>query len=173
MAFCVAFAAQAQEGEPAAKEDKAAAEEPIPGKSDTLKWAEENFHYIGEKKCKLCHKDQFNSWAETPHAKAWDALSAEEQKNAECIQCHITGISEKNDTLVNVGCEACHGPGSDYKSKKTMEDLKLAAAGGLLPVTEETCVRCHNKKSPTFKSFEYEKALKAGVHEHFTKEEKK
>jgi hypothetical protein len=171
IAFAFAYMAQAQDAEKAT--EAAATEEAAPGKSDTLMWAESNFHYIGDKKCKMCHKDQYNSWAETPHAKAWESLSEEEQKNEECAGCHSVGKDDEGTLMVNVGCEACHGPGSEYKSMKAMKDPKLAAEAGLLAVTEETCLRCHNKKSPTFKGFEYEEALKTGVHEHFVKEEKK
>jgi hypothetical protein len=158
--------AQAQD----AKEE--ATKKVVPTKSDTLKWAEANFEYVGEKKCKMCHKKiQYTSWLETPHAKAWDLLKPEEQKNPECAGCHSTGMNKNDSLLVNVGCEACHGPGSDYKKKKTMEDAKLASVGGLLPITEATCVRCHNESSPTFKSFNYEEALKKGIHAHPAAEE--
>ena len=74
--------------------------------------------------------------------------------------------------LVNVGCEVCHGPGSKYKSMKTMKNIKLATAAGLLPVTEKTCIRCHNKRSPFYKKFDFATAVKAGVHEHFKKKGK-
>ena len=145
----------------------------VPGKCDTLKWAEAKFQYVGEKSCKMCHKAQHESWLTTPHAKAWEVLKPEEQKNAECVECHSVGKTKADSLLVNVACEACHGPGSEYKAKKTMEDPKLAAAAGLLPITEATCVRCHNKKSPTFKGFVYAEALKKGIHAHPPKEEKK
>jgi len=146
------------------------AEVKAPGKPDTLKWAEANFKYVGEKKCKMCHKEQFATWSETLHGKAWASLKAEEQKKAECIGCHSTGMNESDSLLVNVGCEVCHGPGSEYKSKKTMQDPKLAAAAGLMPITEATCIRCHNKTSPTYKEFKFAEALKTGVHAHPAKE---
>ena len=163
-AVALGVVAQAEEGKDSVM---------VPGKADTLKWAEANFHYVGEKSCKMCHKAQYDSWLTTPHAKAWEKLKPEEQKNAECAGCHSVGKTKADSLLVNVACEACHGPGSEYKTKKTMEDPKLAAAAGLLPITEATCVRCHNKKSPTFKSFTYAEALKTGIHAHPPKEEKK
>ncbi|MEW5700767.1 MAG: multiheme c-type cytochrome [Candidatus Zixiibacteriota bacterium] len=143
----------------------------VAGKPDTLKWAEAHFKYVGETKCKMCHKQQYDSWATTPHAKAWAALKPEEQKKAECVECHITGKTASDSVLINVGCEACHGPGSDYKAMNKMKDPKLAAAAGLLPVSEAMCVRCHNAKSPTFKSFDFAKAKETGVHKHFPKKE--
>jgi hypothetical protein len=158
----------AQEGE-----KKPAAEMKVPGKSDTLLWAEKNFHYVGDKSCKLCHKAEYDSWGLTVHAKAWDVLKPEEQKNAECVECHSIGKSKSDSLLVGVGCESCHGPGSEYKAMKVMKDPKLAAAAGLLPITEATCVRCHNQRSPFYKKFVFAEALKTGVHEHPKKPETK
>jgi hypothetical protein len=147
------------------------AAEPVkaPGKPDTLKWAEAHFKYVGESKCKMCHKQEYESWAITSHAKAWAALKPEEQKKPGCMECHITGRTATDSLLVNVTCEACHGPGSEYKAQSKMKDPKLAAAAGLLPITEATCLRCHNAASPTFKGFEYAKAKVIGVHKHFPK----
>ena len=125
--------------------------------------------FVGETKCKMCHKEQYESWATTKHAKAWASLKPEEQKKAECIECHITGKTATDSMLVNVGCEACHGQGSDYKTMKVMKDPKLAAEAGLMPITEASCTRCHNKKSPTFKAFDFAKAkdpAAGGVHKH-------
>jgi RecJ-like exonuclease len=121
--------------------------------------------YIGDTKCKMCHIKQYKSWAETKHAKAWDALKPEEQKKEECIQCHVTGYKETEELLKNVQCEACHGPGSDYKDIKIMKDKEKAIAAGLIIPNEETCKKCHNKKSPFFKEFNFEEAKKKGVHE--------
>jgi len=135
-------------------------------KSDTLKWAEAHFSYVGENSCKMCHKLQYDSWSKTKHANAWAALKPEEQAKPECAECHIVGKTKSDSLLVDVACEACHGPGSEYKAMKNMKDPKLAAASGLLAVTEATCLRCHNSRSPQFKSFDYAKALAAGIHEH-------
>lgn len=133
---------------------------------------ESKFHYVGETKCKTCHKAQYESWTATKHAKAWTALKPEEQKKAECMGCHMTGKTEADSMLVNVACEACHGPGSEYRKMNVMKDAKLAAANGLLPITEATCTRCHNKTAPTFKGFDFTKAkdpAMMGVHKHAEK----
>ncbi len=42
-----------------------------------------------------------------------------------------------------VGCEACHGAGSDYMPDAIMRDKRAAMAAGLQKPTRETCVRCH------------------------------
>jgi hypothetical protein len=135
-------------------------------KTDTLKWAEKHFKYVGEKACKTCHKAQYDSWATTKHANAWATLKPEDQKKAECMGCHMTGKTAADSMIVNVTCESCHGPGSEYKSMKTMKDHALAVAAGVLTPNEATCTQCHNKNSPTFKEFKFAEAIKTGVHVH-------
>lgn len=125
--------------------------------------------YIGDTKCKMCHSKQFKSWETTPHAKAWAALKPEEQKKDECAICHSTGYKKSEELLTNVQCEACHGPGSDYKDIKIMKNKEKAIAAGLIIPTEETCKTCHNEKSPNYKGFNFDEYSKKGVHEHFKK----
>jgi len=136
---------------------------------DTAKKEEKaKFEYVGEAKCKLCHKDVHTSWLATKHAKAYDVLSDEEKKKPECVKCHITGTTAAGELLEGVQCEACHGPGSEYKSatimnKKKWEadpagQLKLAQEKGLIVPKAEDCVRCHTKEGhPNFKEFNFEK----------------
>jgi len=108
--------------------------------------------FIGADKCKMCHKVEHTSWAATKHAKALESLKPEEQKKKECIECHTTGA---NNELPGVQCEACHGAGSEYKTMSIMKDKPKAIAAGLIEPTEKVCVRCHNKRSPTFKEFNW------------------
>jgi hypothetical protein len=130
--------------------------------------------YVGQKKCKICHKDVHASWLKTKHAEALGSLSEEDQKKDSCLVCHVTGHGVAEELHEGVQCEACHGPGSLYKSPKIMSKKKykadpeaqraLAIEAGLLMPDEETCVGCHNKKSPTFKGFDYEKMKAKGIH---------
>ena len=140
---------------------------------------------IGAPKCKMCHKsktgDQWAKWETSKHAGAFATLASEEakkiaaekglgdpQKEEACLKCHATQAFLGRDVVVNakgkyldtegVGCEVCHGAGSDYKSKKVMVDHDAAIAAGMeLNKTEEFCVKCHNEESPTFVSFDFEK----------------
>jgi len=130
--------------------------------------------YVGEAKCKMCHKDEHASWLETKHAKAYEALKPEDRKKDSCVVCHVTGFAVADTLFEGVQCEACHGPGSLYKSPKIMSKSKyktdreaqhkLALEAGLVIPDDKTCVGCHNPKSPTFKSFDYAKMKAAGVH---------
>ena len=139
---------------------------------------------IGAPKCKTCHKaktgDQWKIWTESAHARAFETLASENagkiaadsglgdpQQEETCLKCHATKAFLGADVVVNekakyldsegIGCEACHGPGSDYKSKKVMVDPEAARAAGMVSVREaHTCARCHNEDSPTFKGFDFE-----------------
>ena len=141
--------------------------------------------YVGVKGCKTCHNNekaggQFKKWSESKHASAFATLAtpkaleiakekgiADPQKADECLSCHVTGHGKAADmfkpTYVaadGVGCESCHGPGSEYKSMKTMKgihDKSLKAADfGLVHPSRETCKGCHNEKSPTYKPSKFE-----------------
>jgi len=149
------------------------------------------FKYVGVKKCKMCHKskksgNQFGLWSERKHSKAYATLATAQskevakkagvagdpQKAKECLVCHVTGYGEPAEATLTleegVSCEACHGPGSEYKSMKVMKDIyagKVKGADyGLLEQTNELCVKCHNPKSPTYKEFKFEEALKVIAH---------
>jgi hypothetical protein len=131
--------------------------------------------YVGVRTCKMCHMPYFKAWSSTPHAKALSALGGEKKqdKNPKCVKCHVTGfgrggyqIGKDAPDLANVQCEACHGPGADYKSLPVMKDVEKAKAAGLIfPVTENVCVKCHNEESPKFEGFDFDKYLAKGVHD--------
>jgi hypothetical protein len=139
------------------------------------------FKLIGSAKCKICHQtkkqgDQYGIWQESAHAKAWEALASDQAKKIaterklgdpqqaeECIGCHATKAflgnppaEESYEITEGVGCEACHGPGSEYKSLSVMRNLEKARSLGLqMHEGAEFCQKCHNEKSPTFESFDY------------------
>lgn len=118
--------------------------------------------YVGTEKCKICHKIQHTSWSVGKHAKAFQSLKPEEQKDRKCFTCHVTN---GNAAMPGVQCEQCHGPGSDYMGVKVMQNRAAAVAAGLKIPTKEDCVQCHNAKSPNFKGFDFDTAVKA-VHKH-------
>lgn len=132
--------------------------------------------YVGAREgCRKCHLKQYRSWEDTPHATALDTLEAEgEAGNSECVRCHVTGYGtatgfqsrETTPELAAVTCEACHGPGGDYRDREIMKDLEAAMAVGLNIPDEQTCLACHNDQSPTFPGeFNFEEMVIKGVHE--------
>lgn len=132
------------------------------------------YNYIGEKKCGLkpCHgKDGIaESWMQTKHATVYDSLTEEQKKDKALMPFYTTGTDKKGNLLTNVQCEACHGPGSGYKSIKVMKDLEMAKEAGLIIPDEETCKRCHNAKAPTkalqasAKDWDFAKMKAKGLH---------
>jgi len=137
-------------------------------KKDTEETAKHE--YVGVKKCKTCHKPQYTSWLETKHAKTFDVLSDEEKKKEECVVCHSTGKMADGTLIVHAECEACHGPGKDYKSMKIMNKKKWAAdpetykklsiEAGLIYPKDEDCRRCHRPEgNENFKEFNFEKMM--------------
>jgi cytochrome c551/c552 len=148
----------------------------------TQEKAKVSHEYVGAKKCIMCHKKDGTgpSWKKTPHAGAWenvDTLKLEDKKKEECKGCHSTGVTAKGVFLDGVQCEACHGPGSDYKKMKIMKDHKLAAENGLLMPNEKTCLGCHNpEKAPKpyhskmAAKFDFAKMKAKGIHDMPVKE---
>lgn len=120
-------------------------------------------------------------------------------KDDKCLKCHTTGFGHaggyatpdpadkkavrKAKKLMGVGCESCHGPGSEYvkvftdilKSKR-MYDVEELYAAGLTRIDASTCTTCHNEESPTINKgdpFDYEKMKAQGTHEHLPLKQRK
>jgi len=134
--------------------------------------------FEGRRKCSSCHRSQHESWAKTAHAKAFDSLrpnvKAAAKKKAkldpakdytadkDCVGCHTTGsdrdggydVKDPSKYLIGVGCEACHGPGGDYRlmhrkageaferKQQTAPRQALAEAGQDFQFVER-CNACH------------------------------
>lgn len=156
--------------------------------------------YLGAKKCKACHMKQYKAWQKTSMATSFENLKpgikAEEKikagldpdkdytNDADCLRCHTTGYGRGGFTslaetpkLINVQCEGCHGPGSDFRMiMKKNKKFKLAdaeAAGLMVPnETDNNCMECHGGDSPFNENvdakykFEIKERLKK-THKHF------
>jgi len=157
--------------------------------------------YIGIDNCKVCHMPHFESWQTTRMSKSFELLKpgvrSEVKKKAgldpdrdytvstECIRCHVTGFGKPGGFvsvavtpgLVNVQCEACHGPGSVYaemmlKKRGTYSREDYIAIGHMIMPSEAMNVctdQCHNQKSPFVASgfeFDFEDRKGSGTHRH-------
>jgi hypothetical protein len=120
--------------------------------------------YVGTTACKQCHEPAYAVWKDSKHAKAWQVL-VDGEKDAtrygwpvtaypDCVSCHVVGFGEQTgfasgeDTdLRDVGCERCHGAGSDHVTSAGKK--KLGLIGGIAPSL--LCIQCHDfEQSPTF-----------------------
>lgn len=151
------------------------------------------FIYQGSASCKKCHFTKksgaaYKVWEGTKHAQAFEVLASEQamtiakgkgiadpQKADECLQCHVTAhgvdaklLGPKFSHEEGVGCEVCHGAGSEYNDKEVKEAVVAgkmdAKSVGLLKPTEADCKKCHNENSPSYKPFDFEKAKKEIAH---------
>lgn len=127
--------------------------------------------YVGSEKCKKCHEDAYKVWAGTPHAHAYETLATKpkrptlRQYDGECVVCHVTGFGNqtgftdeaRTPHLKNVGCEACHGPGSEHIKDKLNDELQKlmdpwkapekasdALKTRLKNLVDQSCQKCHD-----------------------------
>lgn len=97
--------------------------------------------YQGEITCHACHTEEATSWAISHHATAYRTLYLRDRaEDLECVGCHVTGMGEPGgfevgdhgSPLVNVSCEACHGPSGPHD--------------GVPTEATSTCEGCHDDK---------------------------
>jgi hypothetical protein len=117
--------------------------------------------YAWASSCQKCHPIEYDSWAKTKHATAFERLSSAEQEK-ECIGCHVTGAKAKvlaDGKIVNKGiqCEACHGAAAAHVADPTVK------TGLVVKTPASKCEECHSDKGPHFKGFWYD-AMKGLVH---------
>lgn len=128
---------------------------------------------------------QYSTWKGMKHAHAWEALASDEAKriakekgiadpqtDPACMKCHQTAFGEPAasiaagfDPRAGVQCESCHGPGGQHiKARLAAEDEEEEEEAGLTEIPdaeivkvppEETCKKCHNEESPSYKPFCY------------------
>ncbi len=108
--------------------------------------------YLGVGACMGCHSEAFNTYIATGHATAYKTLSSQfMQRDPACVACHVTGYLKKGGftgmrkqgapvDLVDVQCEACHGPGAEHS-----RDGEYGARAA------KSCAACHTKaEDPDF-----------------------
>jgi 2',3'-cyclic-nucleotide 2'-phosphodiesterase (5'-nucleotidase family) len=122
--------------------------------------------YTGTATCGGCHAPALAFWKTTKHARALSALERiGRDKDPSCVGCHVTGylqaggptnVADARQRFANVGCEACHGPGSKHGAAL---DKRGTLARG---VPEATCRGCHTA-DVTGGDFDYKKFVHAIV----------
>jgi hypothetical protein len=121
--------------------------------------------YVGSTTCAGCHQTAYDLWKKTKHGHAWQTLVDAEQDPKrygwpvtaypDCVSCHVVGYgetsgfvtAEKTPYLTDVGCERCHGAGSDHVQSGGKK-LLGKVGGGMASVV---CTQCHDfEQSPDF-----------------------
>jgi hypothetical protein len=100
--------------------------------------------YLGVGTCQGCHAAEFEVYTKTAHARAFATLASEfVHRDTNCVGCHVTGYGDQGGfggirmrgtavDLVDVQCEACHGPGAEHSRD-----------GAYASRARDACVRCH------------------------------
>jgi len=103
----------------------------------------DGLQYLGSKSCALCHEYEYQKWSTNKHAAAFQTLKdLGSEFDPECVVCHVVGLEynggfiseQKTPQLKDVGCENCHGPGSEHM-------ISLGKAKTRHPKSE--CANCH------------------------------
>ncbi|MGH7272519.1 MAG: multiheme c-type cytochrome, partial [Polyangiaceae bacterium] len=102
--------------------------------------------YVGINVCSSCHPGARRVWDKTKHAHAYATLSVQfKEYNLECVSCHVTGYGKPGgstvthvDSLENVQCEVCHGPGGKHVENPT-DPTRIIAS----PQAAQ-CLECHH-----------------------------
>ena len=105
--------------------------------------------YVGVTQCAACHPTEAARWSTSRHAHAIETLDeAGRGHDPRCLSCHVTGLGHPGGDvsgLAMVGCESCHGPGSEHAASP-------APGYGELPADGSACVACHtHDNSPDFR----------------------
>ena len=112
------------------------------------------FTFIGSEACTGCHQEDHTIWAKSGHGHAFETLKTKgAEADPNCIGCHTVGFGESSgyrreyagQRLASVGCESCHGPGSEHVSQRSqaLADSAFEVRFKFRKLGEADCTRCH------------------------------
>lgn len=105
--------------------------------------------FTGSAACKDCHLKDYEIWEKSGHAHAFATLEKKgSDADPHCVSCHTIGFGKPggyrrpmgSNSLTDVGCESCHGPGSEHVAK--YRDNKPSNFR-FRPLGPGDCVSCH------------------------------
>lgn len=118
--------------------------------------------YVGSAACAACHSGIYQDWLSTPHSKALRTLKRVDYAwDPECLVCHVQGPTrlvtgefvwsasgfvdpDTTPNLGSVGCENCHGPGSQHVEEPwNREHWKVGGPNRRAPQRSD-CDDCHD-----------------------------
>ena len=114
-----------------------------------------NNTYVGDTTCKPCHTTQLETFQKNIHTNAYTDIRDTERyiklkaagEEGSCLKCHATGYGEQGGfidekttpELAKVGCEGCHGPGSEHSAVNSEE----IAVKKKTILRKPNCGKCH------------------------------
>jgi hypothetical protein len=139
-----------------------------------------NANYVGSDACRDCHTSEHATWSASPHAQSVATLTgAGESDNADCLACHTTGYGRpggfpaeaataSHTDLARVGCESCHGPGSEHVKDGSTKIGSIVSLADKCDscVILQICGGCHDDANDP--GFEFEVLDKIEAQRHGT-----
>ncbi len=128
-------------------------------------------YFVGTQVCAQCHEEEYATYRKhSKKAHSFDSIvkmrdRLDQEEVRKCYRCHTTGYGKpggfKDETttpgLKNVGCEACHGPGSLHVESESTEDIINSAEE-----IRGVCGTCHTKE--IIEAFGVQPLLHGGAH---------
>jgi len=105
--------------------------------------------YVGSESCAACHPSAYRVWQNSAHSHAFQSLTAKRaDADPSCIGCHTVGFGTPTgyrreyagSKLVGVGCETCHGPGSEHVRQRLAGEKVMF---NYRPLAAADCTSCH------------------------------
>ena len=129
---------------------KLAIDDPATLQEDMVPGVQARSTFAGTQSCTSCHPQAMQAWAKSGHARAFHTLlETKADADPNCLPCHTVGFGKPSGyrrelagaKLVDVGCESCHGPGSQHVAERL--------AGGEIttrfrPIGAGDCQKCHH-----------------------------
>ncbi len=82
----------------------------------TVSVGRQTYEYLGTKRCRMCHVDQYKSWRELPKGRSWEALkpgigakvkvaagldvSKDYRDDGRCLKCHCVGYGRPGGYVI-------------------------------------------------------------------------
>ncbi|OPZ87375.1 MAG: Cytochrome c-554 precursor [bacterium ADurb.Bin429] len=116
------------------------------GTAASAAWTQTGATYVGRAKCANCHAT-IDAQYQTSEKGNGVGVGHAAHHEDRCIECHSTGFNEPSgfnltepgkDHLRGIGCESCHGPGSNHIATKG-DKAQITRT----PPAKETCFACH------------------------------
>jgi mono/diheme cytochrome c family protein len=123
--------------------------------------------YVGAAACAECHAPEMAQWRRTKHASAYKTLLDRHRHfQPRCVACHVVGygtprghrLGAPDETLANVQCEVCHGPGGEHSREPRTENIRRL-------VPPRVCLECHTPDHSDH--FVYEERLPRVKHDYY------
>lgn len=129
---------------------KLAIDDPATLQEDMVPGVRARSTFSGTASCTSCHPQAMQAWAKSGHARAFfTLLETKADADPNCLPCHTVGFGKPSGyrremagaKLTDVGCESCHGPGSQHVAERL--------AGGEIttrfrPIGAGDCQKCHH-----------------------------